>query len=150
MGSGRGVVRRGGARAAVDPVDLERVREVLTVGVAGVRIQVVSIGIGHDHRTPDALSGEEHFVVTGSQRALGEELQFVDALVVLDGGGILTIGRWILDRGGKVDRRKGDLLIVRAECAAGAEDQLHRLAGDQGRGIKRAAHVEPDRQGRTA
>ncbi len=151
VGGGRGVVRRGvGARAAVDPVDLECVREVLTVGVAGTRIQVVSIGVGHDHRTPDALAGEEHFVITGSQGTLGEELQFVDAFVVLDGAGIRTTGRWIFDRGGKVDRRKGDLLSVLAECPAGAVDQLHRLAGDQGRGIERAAEVDPDRQRRTA
>ena len=85
-------VRGIGARAALDPVDLERDRDVLALGVAGIGTQVVPLGVGQDHRARDALAGEDHLVVAGGQGARGEELQLVDALVVQDGVGIRRAG----------------------------------------------------------
>ena len=148
LGGDRRVVLHGiGARATLDAVDLEWDRDVLALGMAGIGLQVVPLGIGQDHRARDAPAGEDHFVVAGDQGAHGVELQLVDALVMQVGEVGIGIGRRrILDRRGEDDRRQGDLLAVLGEVPVGAVEQLHRLAAEHGRGIERAAHVDPDHQ----
>ena len=135
------------ARPALDPVHLERDRDVLALRVGRIGAQGVAREVGEGRRTVDALPDEDDLVVADAQGIDGEELQLVEALVLR---GVVAGQVRDLGHRGEIGLLQRDLLAVEGEVPVGAVEQLHRLAGQQRRGIERAGEVDPDRQGRGA